>query len=129
MNTTIGTGTWSILIYIDNNTLYLGFFFVSSITQFLLSWPKAMFLAPPSRQQKTAAQPLWSEQPFNLLGFLRFLKLFVVSYRLFTTAPFPDLPGWMAGKTPFNLIGWQGRMDRAYGETAMLQRILSRCRE
>jgi len=88
------------------------------------------FLDPSHTQQKkTAAQPSWSEQPLALLGFLRFLELFVVGYRLFTTAPFPDLFGWMAGKIPVNLIGWQGRMDRAYGEPTMLQRILSRCCE
>ena len=62
-------------------------------------------------------------------GFLCFFKLFAVSYRLFTAAPFPDLLGWMAGKTPVNLIGWQSRMYRAYGESTMLQRILFRCRE
>jgi len=52
------------------------------------------------------------------LGFLRFFELFVVGYRLFIAAPFPDLFGWMAGKTPVNLIGWQSRMHRAYGESA-----------
>ena len=41
--------------------------------------------------------------------------------------PFPDLFGWMAGETPVNLLGWQGRMDRAYGESAMVLRILFRC--
>ena len=53
-------------------------------------------------------------------GFLCFFKLFVVGYHIFTAAPFPDLLGWMAGKIPVNLIGWQGRMDRTYGESAML---------
>jgi hypothetical protein len=94
--------------------------------------PKALFLAfldPLSLQQKTAAQPLWSEQPLALLGFLRFFELFLIGYRLFTAAPFPDLLGWMAGKTPVNLIGWQSRMYRAYAESAVLQRIQSRCRE
>jgi hypothetical protein len=97
--------------------------FVSSNTLFLA------FLDPSSRQQKTAAQPSWSEQPLALLWFLRFFELFVVGYQIFTAAPFPDLLGWMAGKTPVNLIGWQGRMDRAYDEPTMLQRILFRCCE
>ena len=40
---------------------------------FLRFWPKALFLVilvPSSQQQKTAAQPSWSEQPFVIQGFL-----------------------------------------------------------
>ena len=62
----------------------------------------------------------------GVAGVSLFLQLFAISYRLFTAAPFPDLLGWMTGKTPVNLIGWQSRMYRAYGEPAMLQRILFR---
>jgi hypothetical protein len=52
-----------------------GFLTVFSFTPFLPSWPKAMFLSfltKSNRQQKTAAQPSWSEQPLALMG-LRFL--------------------------------------------------------
>lgn len=101
-------------------------FFHHAVSSFLAKGHVSYLHSSVKPAKKTAAQPLWLEQPLALLGFF---ELFVVSYRLFTAASFPDLFGWMAGKTPVNLIGWQGGMDHAYGEPAMLLGILSRCRE
>jgi hypothetical protein len=59
-------------------------YFVNNFSSFLPSrcfffLAEALFLAfldRYRRKQKTAAQPLWSEQPFALLGFLRFFNSF-----------------------------------------------------